>query len=261
MDRLHLRELLDGVRTGSVDVEEGLRRLASMPFEDVDVARIDTHRDLRCGFGEVVFGQGKTQDEVVRISRAILERDERLLVTRIDADCAKALATAFPRGEHHERARCFTVGLPPHGGGKGDVLILTAGTSDAPVAEEAEITARMMGARTELLRDMGVAGVHRALAEVERLRAATALVVVAGMEGALASLVGGLVSAPVIAVPTSVGYGSSFGGLAALLAMLNSCAAGVTVVNIDNGFGAGAAAARMNRVRTESSDPFPCTTP
>lgn len=252
MDQARLRGLLEEIRAGSLDVEEGLLRLRSLPFDDLGHSLLDTHRALRCGHPEVVFGAGKTPVQVVEIAQRLLEHHGRLLVTRLSAEGAQALLEAVPHARWHPHSRCATVaseGEP----GTGLVLVVSAGTSDGAVAEEAVITARMHGAHVEELRDVGVAGLHRLLAHTERLRAANALVVVAGMEGALPSVVGGLVDRPVIAVPTSVGYGSSLGGLAALLAMLNSCAAGVTVVNIDNGFGAGCAAARINALCTNAS--------
>ena len=246
MDRERLKELLEAVRGGELDVEAGLARLAGFPFTELGHARVDTQRAVRCGFPEVIFGAGKAPDELTSIAQAVLDHHDRLLVTRVTDAGAAALCTAQPQAEHHVRARALTVGCPPAGTGSGHVLVVSAGTSDAPVALEAELTARMMGARTELLQDVGVAGIHRLLAHTDRLDAARVVVVVAGMEGALASVVGGLVDRPVVAVPTSVGYGASFEGLAPLLTMLNSCAAGITVVNIDNGFGAGYAAAQIN---------------
>ena len=228
-------------------VEEALRRLAELPFRNLGHTHVDTHRALRCGYAEVVFGAGKTPEELAEIACAILARHERLLITRATPEGAAAVQRAVPEAIHHERSGCLTVGGTDRSG-VGDVLVVSAGTSDGAVAEEAAVTARHLGAAVEELRDVGVAGIHRLHANTERLRRAHALVVVAGMEGALPSVVGGLVERPVIAVPTSVGYGASFGGLAALLAMLNSCAAGVTVVNIDNGFGAGFAAAQINRL-------------
>ena len=253
MDRDQLRELLANVRAGSLDLDEAARRLASAPVRDLGHSRLDTHRALRCGHPEVVFGAGKSPRELVEIAGAILEHHDRLLVTRATPEGAAALLAEVPGAVHHGRSGCLTVvrGEDEYGSGGtgvGDVLVVSAGTSDGPVAEEAAVTARMLGAAVEELRDVGVAGIHRLLEHTERLRRANALVVVAGMEGALPSVVGGLVERPVIAVPTSVGYGASFGGLAALLGMLNSCASGVTVVNVDNGFGAGYAAAQINRL-------------
>jgi len=250
LDRGRLQELLEAVRRGDATVDHALQELAHFPVRELGHSRVDTQRALRCGFPEVVFGAGKAPRELVDIARSVLERHERLLVTRVDAAGAAALIAEVPGAELHERARAVTVHAPAPGSGEGHVLVLSAGTADGAVAAEAALTARMLGARTEVLEDVGVAGLHRLLAHTERLRSARVLVVVAGMEGALPSVVGGLVDRPVIAVPTSVGYGASLGGLAALLAMLNSCAAGVTVVNIDNGFGAGYAAALINRGAT-----------
>jgi NCAIR mutase (PurE)-related protein len=247
LDPSHLERLLCDVRGGTLSVDDALRRLAELPFRDLGHTRLDTHRALRCGHAEVVFGAGKTPAELVEIACAILERHERLLITRATPEGAAAVRRAIPGATHHERSGCLTAERSKRPA-IGDVLVVSAGTSDGAVAEEAAVTARHLGAAVEELRDVGVAGIHRLLVHAERLRRAHALVVVAGMEGALPSVVGGLVERPVIAVPTSVGYGASFGGLAALLAMLNSCAAGVTVVNIDNGFGAGFAAAQINRL-------------
>ncbi len=245
---LSLRALLEDVRAGRLDVDEGVRRLAAAaPTAELGFASLDLDREARCGAPEVVFGQGKEPEQLVAIARALVERHGRLLVTRVAPEGAAALTQALPGAEHHASARAITVGGPASEG-RGLVLVVSAGTSDGPVAAEAALTARWLGARVDELRDVGVAGLHRLLAHTERLRAARALVVVAGMEGALASVVGGLVARPVVAVPTSIGYGSAFGGIAALLTMMNSCAAGVTVVNIDNGFGAGYAAARINEL-------------
>ena len=246
MDLQRLKELLEGVREGGVSVDEGLKRLAGFPALDLGHTRLDTQRELRCGFPEVVYGEGKTPTQLVDISRTIVEEHGRLLVTRVGEEAAAAVQAAVPEAGYRERARALTVGLPDEEAGEGYVLVLSAGTADEPPAEEAAITARMLGARVRRLADVGVAGLHRLLEHAEELREARVVVVVAGMEGALPSVVGGLVDRPVIAVPTSVGYGASFGGVAALLAMLNTCAAGVTVVNIDNGFGAGYSAALIN---------------
>ena len=227
-------------------MDAGVASLSALPFDELSSARIDTQRALRCGFPEVVLGQGKSPAALVEIATALAARHGRLLVTRVDDEQARLLLEALPQATHHALARLVTVGLPPEDDGDGHLLVVSAGTADAPVALEAVLTARMLGARTKHLFDVGVAGIHRLLAHADELRDARVVVVVAGMEGALASVVGGLVDRPVIAVPTSVGYGASFGGIAPLLTMLNSCAAGVTVVNIDNGFGAGYAAAKIN---------------
>lgn len=241
-----LRNLLEQVREGDCDVEEGLARLAEWPERSLGHSRLDLQREVRCGHPEVVYGEGKTPEQLVDLAQAILSHHDRLLVTRVKDDGASALRQSVPQGEWSEEARCFTVGLPAENEGVGSVVVASAGTSDGPVAEEAKITARMLGAKVKRISDIGVAGLHRLLGQEQVLREANVLVVVAGMEGALPSVVGGLVDRPVIAVPTSVGYGASFDGLAALLAMLNSCAAGISVVNIDNGFGAGYSAALIN---------------
>lgn len=229
-----------------MDVDAGVDRLKSWPFVDIGHTRVDTHRELRCGHPEVIYGAGKTPLQILEIARTILDSHDRLLVTRVSDDAARLLALELPRSKHDATARTITV--EPQGGieQRGLVLVVCAGTSDLPVAEEAAVTARMCGAKVEMLCDVGVSGIHRLLAHTALLQSAEALVVVAGMEGALPSVVGGLVDRPVIAVPTSVGYGASFGGIAALLAMLNTCASGVAVVNIDNGFGAGYMAAMIN---------------
>lgn len=234
-----LRRLLDGLTRGEVDVETAFDALKELPYADLDFAKIDHHRELRTGFPEVVFGQGKTPEQIAAIARRIVERHSRLLVTRVSPDVASQVTSAFDSLTYHPLARVLTHGYVPRPAELGEVAILAAGTSDLPVAEEAAITAELWGVTVSRVYDVGVAGIHRLFHRKPVLDAAKALVVVAGMEGALASVVGGLVSRPVVAVPTSVGYGASFGGLAALLAMLNSCASGVSVVNIDNGFGAG----------------------
>jgi len=245
MDERRLKSLLRRFRKGDAAEAEVLAALRHMPFEDLGFARVDHHRALRCGHFEVVFGQGKTPQQVVAIAAAMRRRDSLVLVTRAEAAVVTAVTQALPETVFHEAARAVTVGPLPRG--KGSVAVVSAGTSDGAVAAEAALTARCLGARVELFEDVGVAGLHRLLALVPRLEKARAVVVVAGMEGALPSVVAGLLAAPIVAVPTSVGYGASFGGLAALLAMLNSCAAGVSVVNIDNGFGAGFQAALINR--------------
>jgi hypothetical protein len=248
MDPQELKNLLRDYKAGGIDEEAVLTRLKHLPFEDVGTATIDHHRSLRQGFPEVIFGEGKTVGQIERIMAALAEKGNNILVTRIDEAKAGAVGSAFPLSHYHHDARCLTLEQKPvERRGTGTVLVISAGTSDLPVAAEALVTLRMMGNDAEHLYDVGVAGIHRLLARREALFAAQVLIVVAGMEGALPSVVGGLVDRPVIAVPTSVGYGASFGGIAALLGMLNSCAAGVTVVNIDNGFGAAVAASLINR--------------
>jgi pyridinium-3,5-biscarboxylic acid mononucleotide synthase len=230
-----------------VSVDAALEELRHLPYEDIGFAKIDHHRGLRDALPEVVLGQGKTPAQIAAIGSRLVSASGRLLVTRIDAEAFEALKEAVPDAEYHETARAATVDRHPRPLLPG-VMVLCAGTSDLPVAEEAAITARMMGHAAAITSDVGVAGIHRLFDHLPQLREANALVVVAGMEGALPSVVAGLVETPVIAVPTSVGYGASFGGLAPLLAMLNSCAAGVSVVNIDNGFGAGYLAGLINAI-------------
>jgi len=246
-----LRALLGRVRRGAVSTREAARAIEAAPMERLEFATLDHQRALRTGFPEVVFGQGKSPEQIVGIARRLVARHRVVLATRVDAASRAAMAAEFPDAEVHERARVVIVrrkrrrvtrarnGKAKPGGG---VLVICAGTADLPVAEEALLTARVMGSEAELISDVGVAGLHRLLAHRERLRGARVLVVVAGLEGALPSVVGGLTDRPLIAVPTSVGYGAHFDGLAPLLSMLNSCAAGVLVVNVDNGFGAGYAA-------------------
>jgi NCAIR mutase (PurE)-related protein len=242
-----MRETLEAIRDGRMDVEEALAHFRAWPVQDLGHTQLDTHREARCGDAEVIFGAGKTPDQLVDIARAALEHHERLLVTRISSEGAAKLRAAIPSARYHELSRAVTFEPDEGTPARGLVLVVSAGTSDRAVSEEAAVTARLHGARVEEIHDVGVAGIHRLLVHTRKLQSARALVVVAGMEGALPSVVGGLVDRPVIAVPTSIGYGASFGGLAALLAMLNSCAAGIAVVNIDNGFGAGYMAALINR--------------
>jgi NCAIR mutase (PurE)-related protein len=248
MGERRIIELLEAVHAGRMSVADAVARLKTLPFEDIGFAKIDHHRPLRRGFPEVVFGEGKSADQIIEITSRMAARGDNVLVTRIDEKKAAPVLTAFSNAKYHRDARILTVRVTdvPRTG-RGTILVISVGTSDVPVADEAAITAEFMGNAVDRLYDVGVAGIHRVLDNTERLRAATVLIVVAGMEGALPSVVGGLVDRPVIAVPTSVGYGASLGGLAALLAMLNTCAAGVTVVNIDNGFGAAAAASLINR--------------
>jgi NCAIR mutase (PurE)-related protein len=250
MKRADARKLLEGVRNGSVSVARALEKLSTPPIEHLGFATIDHHRELRQGFPEVILSAGKTPSQVAAIARRIADRGSVLLATRADRHHFQAIRKAVRSARYNETARLVTANearIVPSG--RGTILVVTAGTSDIPVAEEAAETARIMGNRIEKVFDVGVAGIHRLFAHADLLHSASVVIVVAGMEGALASVVGGLVDVPVIAVPTSVGYGASFAGLAPLLGMLNSCAAGVTVVNIDNGFGAGFAAAVINRMR------------
>ncbi len=246
-----LQEILKKLKSGTLDIGEAEKQVESYFFSDLEFANVDHHRSKRQGFPEVIFGQNKTTDQIVRIAEAILEHESTVLATRLSHDALDVLSGKFPDGDKNEIARTFVIGMPEpdtehtHG----TVLVISAGTSDLPVAEEALVTVRAMGNHAEKLYDVGVAGIHRLLARMDILRSASCVIVVAGMEGALPSVVGGLVDVPVIACPTSVGYGASFHGIAALLGMLNSCASGVTVVNIDNGFGAGYSASLINRTR------------
>jgi NCAIR mutase (PurE)-related protein len=247
VNREQLTALLNRVREGSVDVTEALDRLRTLPYENLGFASLDHHRALRQGFPEVIFCEGKTERQVVAIARTLLRRNDSLLATRVDRSVAKALLRLQRRARYDEEARVVSI-VPAKHVRRGSVLIVTAGTADIPVAEEARVTAETMGSHTDTLYDVGVAGLHRLLGQQDRLHDARVVVVAAGMDGVLPSVVGGLVRQPVVAVPTSRGYGAHFGGLAALLTMLNSCAAGVAVMNIDNGFGAGCLAHRINMV-------------
>ena len=253
MTNAELQELLHLVRHGDLDPSSAaskiLTAMRAAPFEDLGFARVDTHRHLRQGFPEVVLGLGKTPAQVAAIASKIVERGQPLLVTRAEPEVYDAVRTVVPGAAYHPDARAITLAQGRIEAGQGTILIVCAGTSDLAVAEEAAVTAALMGNRIERVYDVGVAGLHRLLAEHDRLQNARVLVVVAGMEGALPSVVAGLVKVPVIAVPTSVGYGASFGGVAALLGMLNTCANGVAVVNIDNGFGAAAIASAINHLQ------------
>ena len=239
-------KLLEKFRAGGVSRDKVLQAFQAPPVADLGFAQVDTHRALRRGFPEVIFGAGKTPEQVVKIAAALLKHEHNVLATRITADHARVVRRKFKRAVHHELAKCITIERTPLPKRPGTISVVSAGTSDLAVAEEAAVTAEIMGNHVERVNDVGVAGVHRLFSRLETIRAANVVIVVAGMEGALPSVVAGLVSRPVIAVPTSVGYGASFGGLAALLGMLNSCSSGITVVNIDNGFGAGFAASQMN---------------
>jgi NCAIR mutase (PurE)-related protein len=244
-----IRALLDGIRGGSVAPDEAeallLSALRERPFEDLGYAKVDHHRAVRQGFPEVILGLGKTPGQVAAIAERIVSRGAPLLVTRASAEAWEAVRSRVPGVEYHDVARAITLGRDV-ALGSGTIAVVSAGTSDLPVAEEAAVTANVMGNDVVRIYDVGVAGIHRVLSERARLESARVIVVVAGMEGALPSVVAGMVNVPVIAVPTSVGYGASFGGVAALLGMLNSCANGVAVVNIDNGFGAGCMASLIN---------------
>ena len=248
MDEQALRSLLGEVRAGALSVDDAMSRLRTLPFEDIDFAKVDHHRSIRCGFPEVVYCEGKTVQQVVGIVERLAVHGGNVLATRASQEQYAAVHAKFIQAEYHTAARAITIRQREDKASTGTIAVISAGTSDEPVAEEARVTAQIMDQQVESFYDVGVAGIHRLLAYSDSLQRANVCVVVAGMEGALASVVGGLVACPVIAVPTSVGYGASFGGVAALLAMLNSCASGVSVVNIDNGFAAGYVAALINRL-------------
>lgn len=253
MTTTELVKLLEAFRAGRVGVDELVRVYQRAPVLELGFATLDVHRAVRCGAPETVFGQGKTTEQIVKIARAIYERQGRVLITRVQPEAATRIRKRLPRAVYHALARCITIQAGPAERKPGVIAVVCAGTSDLPVAEEAAVTAEFLGNTVERVTDVGVAGLHRLLAQLDRLARANVLIVVAGMEGALPSVVAGLTDKPVIAVPTSVGYGASFGGLAALLGMLNSCASGVTVVNIDNGFGAAVAANQINALVARAS--------
>jgi len=248
MDQKQLRDLLEGVRAGDIEIGAALDRMRHLPFEDLGYAKLDHHRALRHGITEVIFGKGKTADQVAGIASRLLEKSRNLLITRANESIASGLKANYPEVEYFPLSGAVRIWRDRTIHGKGKLAVVCAGTSDIPVAEEAQVTAEIMGNEVDSIYDVGVAGIHRLIASSERLCEARVIIVAAGMEGALPSVVGGMVSVPVIAVPTSVGYGASFQGLAALLGMLNSCASNVTVVNIDNGFGAGYVASLINRL-------------
>jgi NCAIR mutase (PurE)-related protein len=248
MDQDTLRNLLESVHSGALTIDAALERMRHLPFEDLGYAKLDHHRALRHGLTEVIFGKGKTPEQVQAIAERLLEKSPNLLITRADESIAAKLKLRFLEAEYFPLSGALRVWRDRTMHGKGTLAVVCAGTSDIPVAEEAQVTAEVMGNQVDAIHDVGVAGIHRLIAHGERLFAARVIVVAAGMEGALPSAVGGMVSVPVIAVPTSVGYGASFQGVAALLGMLNSCASNVTVVNIDNGFGAGYVASLINRL-------------
>lgn len=248
MDASSLKKLFSLVKRGKVSPDEAVERLRHLPFEDLGFANVDHHRSLRVGIPEIIFGPGKTPQQLAGIFARLAENERNVLATRVSPEQVQAVRRKFRNAEFHELARALTLKRDETIYGKGKIVVVSAGTSDIPIAEEALVTARSMGNDVQHLYDVGVAGIHRLLARREVLTEARVIIVCAGMEGALPSVVGGLVSAPVIAVPTSVGYGASYKGIAALLGMLNSCASNVTVVNIDNGFGAGYVASTINRL-------------
>ena len=243
-----IRNILEGVSDGTVSIDEALLKLKMKPFEDIGYAKVDMHRRLRQGAAEVIYGAGKTPEQIIGIADAMLKNGQKtILITRLSAEAAGIVSAAHPL-QYHQDARCGVIGEIPAPSGIGKIVVATGGTSDIPVAEEAALTAEAHGNEVVRLYDVGVAGLHRTLAHLDEIMSARVIVAIAGMEGALASVIGGLADCPVIAVPTSVGYGASFNGLSALLSMLNSCASGVSVVNIDNGFGAGYLASMINHI-------------
>lgn len=246
MQEKDLRRLLEELKTGSIDIDGAVQELKELPFRDLGFAKVDFHRELRQGHPEVVFCQGKTPEQVREIVQVLAEKSNNILATRADEAAYEAVKEVLPNAQYYRLARIVKVNEQIEITGKGKILVMSAGTADLPVAEEAVITAEAFGNKVERLYDVGVAGLHRLLANLDKLNEARVIIVVAGMEGALVSVVGGLVNVPVVAVPTSVGYGASFNGLSALLTMLNSCASGVGVVNIDNGFGAARLASVIN---------------
>ena len=242
------RTLLEGVKAGTVSIDEALLELRKKPFEDIGFAKVDLHRRLRQGAAEVIYGQGKTPEQIIGILGVMKDNgQENVLITRLSEETAEAISAIHPI-TYHKEARIAISGKMPDPDGIGTIVVATGGTSDIPIAEEAALTAEALGNKVTRLYDVGVAGLHRTLSHLDEIMGATVVIAIAGMEGALASVLGGLTDAPVIAVPTSVGYGAAFGGLAALLSMLNSCASGVSVVNIDNGFGAGYLASMINHI-------------
>jgi len=249
MDREALRIFLEKIRDGGITIEEGIAGLKDLYYTDLGCAKLDNHRELRVGYPEVIYCPGKTADQVKTVVRAMLERNSNILATKADEDVFMAVRRICPDAVYHQTARAITIRMKEIEVPDSYIAVVTAGTSDLSVAEEAAVTAEFFGNRVEKIADVGVAGIHRLFDNMEMIRGARVIIVVAGMEGALPSIIGGLVDKPVIAVPTSVGYGASFQGLAALLTMLNSCASGVCVVNIDNGYGAGYMASMINRLK------------
>ena len=245
----NIKDILQGVKNGTVSVDDAVLKLKKQPFLDLGYAKLDTHRQLRQGVPEIIYGAGKTAEQICGIMKAMLENgQERVIITRVSPEKASFIQSRFPEIRYDETSRLALFGEMPDLDGKGKILVTTGGTSDIPVAEEAALTAEMLGNNVVRIYDIGVAGLHRLLNHLDEIMTANVIIAIAGMEGALASVVGGLAECPVIAVPTSVGYGTSFNGLSALLSMLNSCASGVSVVNIDNGFGAGFLASKINHM-------------
>ena len=248
MMKSHLEDLLTQVHEGKVSPKDALKRLKDYPYQDLAFAKIDHHRELRRGFPEVIFGLGKTADQIIRISREILKKGNNLLITKVDASLYKKVKAKLPKVQYNSQAKAIFYKQKKGVAGKGTIIVITAGTSDIPVAEEAAVTCDIFGNDVERVYDVGVAGLHRLFGEYDKITGARVIITVAGMEGALPSVIAGITDKPIIAVPTSVGYGASMKGLAALLAMLNSCPGGVAVVNIDNGFGAAYLASLINHL-------------
>lgn len=250
MNKKKIRAMLEEIRDGKISVDDALTKLKLMPIDELGFATIDTHREIRQGVSEVIYGEGKSPEQIKKISESLLKSgQERVLITRMSAEAAKFIKESFEDFNFSEISRCGYIGRLPKPDGAGRIVVATGGTTDIPVAEEAAITAEVLGNEVVRLYDVGVSGIHRLLSHAEEIMTARVIVAVAGMEGALPSVIGGLADAPVIAVPTSVGYGASFGGVAALLSMLNSCASGMSVVNIDNGFGAGYLSSVINHLK------------
>lgn len=244
----NIRDILEKVKQGDITVEEAILSVKKAPFEDIDYAKVDLHRGIRQGTAEVIYGAGKTPEQIMGVADVMLKNGNKtILITRLPKDAAEIISAEYDM-TYYEQARIGVIGEPPTPNGNGRILVATGGTSDIPVAEEAALTAEALGNEVVRLYDVGVAGLHRLLSHIDDIMSANVIIAIAGMEGALASVIGGLADCPVIAVPTSVGYGASFGGVSALLSMLNSCASGVSVVNIDNGFGAGFLASRINHM-------------
>ena len=248
MNRDKLKQLLEGVKEGSTDIDTALNSLKDLPYKELGFAKIDNHREIRTGYPEVIFGEGKTPEQVGEIVEFLLSKENNVLVTRVTPEMFTEVYSLCSDAEYHEAARCITIRMREPVYPDTGIAVVTAGTSDLPVAEEAIVTAEILDNRVSRIVDVGVAGIHRLFDKLDEIRQARVVIVIAGMEGALPSVVGGLVDKPVIAVPTSIGYGANFGGLSALLGMLTSCASGISVVNINNGFGAGYLASMINKL-------------
>lgn len=248
MNKENIQQLLEGVKNGEVRIDDALEKLEELPYSDIGFAAIDNHRELRVGYPEVIYCEGKTPEQIIKIMEIMIQKGNNILGTRLSKEVYSIVKNKIPNTEYNELARTIVYRQSEVQVGDDYIAVVTAGTSDLPVAEEAAVTAEILGNRVERVIDVGVAGIHRLFGKIDIIKNAKVVIVVAGMEGALASVVGGLVNKPIIAVPTSVGYGANFGGLSALLTMLNSCASGITVVNIDNGFGAAYSASIINKL-------------